>query len=176
MKIRILLLSILVLTSLSGCGVARGISAVIPVAPSVPFRILSSQAHFSGMPAQNHVFLSQADVDKFLAGVEPSQSDGSGNPIRDTLPTIDFGHEQGVLVLFGGQPDTGYSGSIAAIEEKGDRLLVHPVRWTPAGIGGYGQMIVFPYQFVALSRSDKPIDFAPTIDKASPTAWWLLFW
>lgn len=163
------------MTLISGCGVVRNLYASVPIAPSVAFRVLSpsqeQKEKFNNAPAQTAVLRTQAEVDSFLAKLTTSR-----NPVPETLPALDFSKEQGVLVLFGPQPHSGYGGKIAAVEEQANRFLVHPVRLVPNNLlGGYAQMVVFPYQYIAIPRSEKPVEFAPTVDRPNLSPWWLIF-
>ena len=180
MRSRIALVPIAAFVALlSGCGLVRNLTATIPATPSVAFRVISPtkehQARFYNVPAQNVVFRTQSDVDNFLATLPIRARDGQGNPVPETLPPIDFSQEQGVLVLFGPQSHGGYSGEISAFEEQPSRFLVHPVRLLPSDEGGYLQAIVYPYQYIAIPRSEKPVEFAATVDRTSPGPWWSFF-
>lgn len=181
MQAKHLLLPVVCISLLSGCGMVRNIAGASPLAPSISFRVVSPASSHTGrfnIRAQNHVFRTQQEVDSFLATVPVTAFDGNGNQVSETLPAIDFSKEVGILVLFGAQSDGGYSGDISAIEEKQDRLIVHPLLWTHSnepGVG-YTMAIVYPYKYVAIPISSKPIEFASTVDRPRPSPWWSIFY
>jgi len=180
MRSKVVLVSMVALLAFaSGCGIVNNLSASVPVAPSIAFRAISPtqehSAHFYEVPAQNAVFRTQSDVDSFLTKIANDQAERLGMSSSETLPEIDFSTEQGILVLFGAQAHGGYGGKIAAVEELPDRLIVHPVRELPSNQGIYAQMVVYPYHYVAIPRTEKPIDFASTVDRSKPGPWWFIF-
>lgn len=163
---------------LSGCGIAHNIAASQPLAPSISFRVVSPtkerQLSFGKAPAQNAVFKSQQDVDAFLAKLTEEASASQGRNSEISLPPIDFAKEQGVLVLFGlaGSADVG---EISAIEEKADRFVVHSILWTSKKSDYTFAALSFPCQYVAMPRSDKPVEFAETVRRTRMNAWWEIF-
>lgn len=162
----------------SGCGLVRNLAATAPLAPSIPFKVIApikgAENHLSG-PAQTLVVKSQTELNAFLATLPVTGTDGRGNPIPPMLPSLNFEQEQGVIVLFGAQSHEGYKGEISAIEEKADRFVVHSVRRLPKDDGIYAMQIVYPYHYVAMKRSEKPVEFAPTVDLPRPGPWWSIF-
>lgn len=180
MRSKVVLVSMAALLALvSGCGIVNNLSAAVPVAPSIAFRVISPtqdhSAYFYEVPAQNAVFRTQSDVDSFLSEISKSRAERLGMANSETLPKIDFSTEQGILVLFGAQAHGGYGGKIAAVEELPDRLVVHPVRELPNNQGIYAQMVIYPYHYIAIPRTEKPIDFASTVDRTTPGPWWAIF-
>lgn len=144
--------------SLSGCGAVRNLMSTLPPAPSIPFRTLSPSREFPNTSPGGQVFKSKAEVDEFLSKHPQGMFALDGSPVPETFPQIDFAKEEGVLVLFGVMPSTGYRGEVGAVEDKGDRLIVHAILRG----GGGGDMASFPWSYVAIARTDKPIEFAPT--------------
>ena len=103
MRSRVVLVSVAALLALaSGCGVVNNLSASVPVAPSIAFRVISPtqehSAHFYEVPAQNAVFRTQSDVDGFLSKISSSRAERLGMSSSESLPEIDFSNEQGILV------------------------------------------------------------------------------
>ena len=99
MRSTIVLVSMVALLAFaSGCGIVNNLSASVPVAPSIAFRVISPTqdhaAHFYDVPAQNAVFRTQSEVDSFLTRIANDQAERLGMSRSETLPAIDFSTEQ----------------------------------------------------------------------------------
>jgi hypothetical protein len=76
------------------------------------------------------------------------------------LVDVDFSKYQ-LIAHFLGSVTPGVHSRIVRIEDTGDRLVAHPVRWNPAG-SPTGPVELRPsVHILALPRTAKPITFAP---------------
>lgn len=173
MKITLIMIITSILSLLTGCGLIQNVTSAVPLAKSSQFRTISpTKVHTEDIPipATNRIFKTQQEVDDFLASVPFTKGDERGNPVPATLPSIDFSTEIGILVTFGPQNSSGYLGTISAVEEKADKLIVHPLLQTPTGIT-LG-VVTYPYHYIAIPQTSKVIEFAPTVTRQQPPPWW----
>jgi hypothetical protein len=142
-------------------------------APSVPFRIMQADNTFfkaSVKPEEDAIdmaiFRSQADLDAFLAKhpVTP-HFDDSGRSVGWTLPAQDFDKEQGIAILTGTQPTGSEAVRITSIEGRTDDFLVHSLLRHPGPGVGAPAVLSRPFVYVAMGRSEKPIRFAPLVER-----------
>lgn len=125
--------------------------------PSVAFRSVGVHGHpdiGDLLPASKAVFRSKEEWKSFVAQtvIRP-----------DPFEALDFAQETGILVAYGESLGTNFV-EIVAIEEQGDRLFVHSVRWVPDPAVPERQGIGYPYHFVTIPKTERPIEFAPIQD------------
>jgi hypothetical protein len=70
---------------------------------------------------------------------------------------VDFSKEMVVAVYAGGKSDAGYQVAVTDVGYGADKVAVSYAVTHKDGV--YAQVISFPYVFVAIARSDKPVNF-----------------
>ncbi|MBO9540199.1 protease complex subunit PrcB family protein [bacterium] len=183
MTIKQLTLSFYCISMLSGCGIARNLASTLPIAPSISFRSIAPLAgeysNLGGNTPRGFRIQSQEELhDALNSHLDeiPGMVDRKAyvDGLVSRLPVIDFTKDQGVLFLFGSQSSGGYEGKIAAIEEKSDRFVVHPILWTPSSGMTVTATVTYPYHYVAMPRSEKPMEFAPRVKREQPGPWYAI--
>lgn len=179
------LLSVLAVAILSGCGVVRNIAASAPTPQSLSFRTVaptpgSGSDVLDGIRASGLVARSQSELVRELVNRRYETEQVSDNQayeafLSKSIPTLDFSTEQGILATFGAQGNTCYRGEIVSVEERQDRIVVHTVLWAPRYGQSCGAAIVYPYHYVAIPKSAKPVEFREPVRKEVPGAWWQIF-
>jgi hypothetical protein len=78
------------------------------------------------------------------------------NPDK-TPPAVDFTKEMVVAVYAGSRADAGYAVAVTDVGYGADKVVV--TYKVSRGDGPAGQVISYPYVFVAINRSDLPVTF-----------------
>ena len=128
-----------------------GLKEVLEI-PSVPFRSLVWLRDASPKLGSVSINISsELDYDNFKSMYSDME-----------IPKLDFKLEQGILVSTGmqGKPKVV---EVVAIEEQQTRLLVHTVQWESSPSEVAPDVISYPYHYVSIPRTSKPVEFAPMV-------------
>ncbi len=80
---------------------------------------------------------------------------------QDEIPAVDFDNRTVVAVHLGTRGSTGFSVEVTSIEESAAAIIVHYEESTP-GMCGAGAAITYPYCFVSIEKTDKPVQYEAT--------------
>jgi hypothetical protein len=72
-------------------------------------------------------------------------------------PRIDFSRDLALLVAAGPRSSTGYAVKIAQVTEERGRVVVEVRERTPGLRDRVRARVTYPYVFVTLPRTDKPV-------------------
>ncbi len=96
----------------------------------------------------SRTFRGQRDLERFLAKL----------PRRPTrTPRIDFSRNLALLVAAGPRSSTGYSVTVVRADEERGRVVVQVRERTPTLRDRVRARVTYPYAFVSLPRTDKPV-------------------
>lgn len=88
---------------------------------------------------------------------------------QDEVPEVNFEDSTVVAIHLGMRPSTGYSAAVTSVQESGTAVMVHYEESTPGNCGA-GAAVTYPYCFVAIEKTDKPVEFegSETTDCVNP--------
>ncbi|MBO9541096.1 hypothetical protein J7643_10950 [bacterium] len=125
-------------------------------AKSIPYSNLEQGADGTPDGPIFTTFRSQQEVDDFLKA-HPLIKAGN------SLPNVDFSTHLAIFAQLAPQSTGQIKMEIVSIEEQDDQLLVHSVRWLPPEGTPTTQLSTWPYHYVSIQRTSKPIAFSPVV-------------
>lgn len=75
------------------------------------------------------------------------------------VPIVDFNKDVVVLVALGKRHNGGYQLKINSVREEPNQIIVDYIEITPNPKCTYAQSIVFPYEFIAFTKTSKKVVF-----------------
>ncbi|MDB5098872.1 MAG: hypothetical protein JWM80_3293 [Cyanobacteria bacterium RYN_339] len=163
----------------SGCGAQQAAvvgqvaaeSQLMPV--SLPFRSVLDPHWdadvFEAISPDELVLRSQAAIDAFLASHPRMRGYDADHkvywetpmPVPDGMQKIDFGRDE-AIVYVGGRGTGASTARIVGVEDVGDILKVHTVRWEDPSPPGPNDRVQGFVHVVLIPATDKPVQFLPT--------------
>jgi PrcB C-terminal len=93
-------------------------------------------------------FRDRAELERFLAALQ-------GRPVQ--APRIDFNRNLALLVASGPRSSSGYAVTVVGANEQRGRVVVEVRERTPSLSAGARAGVTYPYAFVTIARTDKPV-------------------